>query len=1212
MSFLDYEQQASEAVRDYLGSVLPNSEVKRVGRNGDDSQLLLLTMPQLVAGFGFMSRDLEGTYGRLYDAFKREYAEHRKEWDELDLAFVLCVREGIAGFQAFGSSVETDVYFCRKFVVPMNGHVELSLARLPFLPLFIEPGVAVRPPSAQTFLKESGVPPVLARYVVKKGERSAKSIIDECMGGRFGELLTPERSAGGDRVAIAMESAEIRVRSIEIEGFRAYRRKRELSFGEDLTILYGPNGFGKTSVFDAIDFAFTGEIGRLQTRSEKRFNQVAAHLDSRNGRSRVALAVEIDGDTHHLVRRVKDRKKAELDGIGLDRKTTLERLTGWRGSGADRIENMISLFRATHLFSQEHQELAREFQPDCRLSSEVVARLLACEDYQATREKVSGVCDIASKEIRVLDDEIEESTRQTKEQSEELESLGRALHEESSTENLLPQIEEIAKRILAVGIEIESREPKTETVRFWRAALEARSSSLQRQSKLLRACAGLLDELPRRRQELARAEVRLEKLHSKATQATKRTSEARERLRKRTTNVDRLEGRLNYLVGRRDTLDWIEENKGVDAGLRAEVASASERLARKTSDLDGLVDREKYLSGRLIDIEAQRAAATRAREETQSKLQRARTILEGIAGWLEKTKRLGCIREEQERLKKTMLEVQQSAKRLRAERKAAVEDEQRLTEKIGAMEAKRGELSDLVGALEGRIEGGVCPTCGQDHGSRRRLLDRISAQLGQDMATNERVMRDAVRGRIEELNSSVVEVEGRGELAAREFAELAVENDMVVTEVVAFRGMIEEFTMLAGDDAKVVRKEVVAQCGLLETQISDWEADAARAADEWQTARREWKATVRSSGRLQEEVNVLKSKLEGVSERLERLLENPKNQGDVRLGSSEETVREQKRLVEAAETSTRKLLEEEKEAIRSDEESLRVGEAVLTSSEEESSALVKEIARLGDRCQKIASLLADAEVKPSEDPEAVLDRARVIVKKTLVVNRLIEDVAGVELVIDAATTRAAYRRLQSKLVERRTAMTQLRSKRHAYARWLEYFRELLELVVSQQDTAVSRFTHEYGPRTSVIQRRLRSVYGFDDVAIRNEGSKILVRVSRDGQQLRPTDYFSQSQQQTLLLGLFLAACVSQTWSGLAPVFLDDPIAHFDDLNIFAFLDLIEGLLNNSGAAKRQFVLSTCDLKFLELAREKFAYRGESVKYYSFKGIGEDGPIVSLG
>ena len=117
-----------------------------------------------------------------------------------------------------------------------------------------------------------------------------------------------------------------------------------------------------------------------------------------------------------------------------------------------------------------------------------------------------------------------------------------------------------------------------------------------------------------------------------------------------------------------------------------------------------------------------------------------------------------------------------------------------------------------------------------------------------------------------------------------------------------------------------------------------------------------------------------------------------------------------------------------------------------------------------------------------------------------------------------------------------------------------------------------------------------------------------MRVKRHGEELRPTDYFSQSQQQTLLLGLFLTACLSQTWSALTPVFLDDPVSHFDDLNTYAFLDLIVGLLE-SDSVSRQFVISTCDDKFLQLARQKFRHLGESARFYSFSAISGDGPVI---
>lgn len=1211
MSRRNYEERTSEAVRDCLGSMLPHSEVKTLARNAEERQLLLLTMPQLVAGFGFTSRDLKNTYNRLYSTFKQEYSEHRDEWDEMDLAFVLCVPEDISGLQEFGSSVETDVYFCRKYVVAVNGHVASSLSRLPFLPLFTEPGVAVRLPSAQTFLQASGVPPVLARYVVKKGERSARAVLEECMGGTFGELGIPERSSEGGSRAESTEAAAIRVRSISIEGFRAYRQKAELSFGEDLTVLFGPNGFGKTSVFDAIDFAFTGEIGRLRTRSEERFIRVAAHLDSTNGANGVRLTVGINGEAHELVRCVTSRKSAQLDGMRLDRKATLQRLTGWRGLGADRIENMISLFRATHLFSQEHQELARDFQSECRLPSEVVARLLAYEDYHATREKVSDICDIATKEIRSIDHEIEQNERLASDESEELESLGRTRQGDIPSEDLSGLVEAIAKRINVAGIDTLSIEPKVETLRSWRTALETRSSGLRTRSQTLSACAGLLEELPRRQGELTNGQARIESLKSKVHLATEQVSEARERRRERIVRVEQMEGKVRHLVNRRNTLAWLEENEGLHASLYTEVNSTSEKLDDKSADLDRLVDKEKSLSATLGERKARRASIAQSLREKQSEMQHGETIREGIATWEANTERLRDIGKEEEILRKTALDIQRSTERLRAALHTATAKEEQLTLRIGEIEASRAELNELIETFEDRIESGVCPTCGHDHGSRRRLLERISVQLGREVATDERVSRDAVRARVEELGSIIQEVEARGQRTTRELAELSEERDIVATEVGTFWEMLESFSILAGSDADAVRKEVGARCALLERQIGELTVEVTRAGEESETARREWEATTRSIQRVQIEVNELQKGLEIASRRLESLLDDPRNQGDVVLGSPSRVVRERRRSTDAVAASTQELLGKEMEALQVAEESLSASEANLASRERELNTLSSEVTKLSERCSRIERLLTNAKVDREENQDALLHRAQVVAEEASVVEDLIEEVARAELVVDAATTRAAYRRLHSRLADRRLAMSQLKSTRDAYERWLKYFREVLDLVASEQDKAVSRFTNEYGPRTSIIQRRLRSVYGFDDVEIFSEGSKILVRVSRDGKQLRPTDYFSQSQQQTLLLGLFLTACVSQTWSGLAPVFLDDPVAHFDDLNIFAFLDLIDGLLNDYGAGKRQFVVSTCDQRFLELAREKFAYRGDSVKYYSFQGIGEDGPIIRV-
>jgi exonuclease SbcC len=182
-----------------------------------------------------------------------------------------------------------------------------------------------------------------------------------------------------------------------IKNFRAYRKPQTFAFGSDVTVLYGANGFGKTSFFDAVDFAATGEIGRIKPHGDEHFKKMAPHLDSKPEESTVSLSFWCNGALRKIARTVSDRKYAILDGIRTDRKRILGELTGGDFLAADRVENFVSLFRATHLFNQEQPELTKDFQDDCRLPSEIVARMLAFEDYASALAHVSQRGRVAAK-----------------------------------------------------------------------------------------------------------------------------------------------------------------------------------------------------------------------------------------------------------------------------------------------------------------------------------------------------------------------------------------------------------------------------------------------------------------------------------------------------------------------------------------------------------------------------------------------------------------------------------------------------------------------------------------------------------------------------------------------------------------------------------------------------------------------------------------------
>jgi DNA repair protein SbcC/Rad50 len=57
------------------------------------------------------------------------------------------------------------------------------------------------------------------------------------------------------------------------------------------------------------------------------------------------------------------------------------------------------------------------------------------------------------------------------------------------------------------------------------------------------------------------------------------------------------------------------------------------------------------------------------------------------------------------------------------------------------------------------------------------------------------------------------------------------------------------------------------------------------------------------------------------------------------------------------------------------------------------------------------------------------------------------------------------------------------------------------------------------------------------------------------------------------------------------------------------MDLILGL-QGSPEGERQFVISTCDEKLLQLARQKFKHMGTAAKFYRFSAIGAEGPMVT--
>jgi DNA repair exonuclease SbcCD ATPase subunit len=124
---------------------------------------------------------------------------------------------------------------------------------------------------------------------------------------------------------------------------------------------------------------------------------------------------------------------------------------------------------------------------------------------------------------------------------------------------------------------------------------------------------------------------------------------------------------------------------------------------------------------------------------------------------------------------------------------------------------------------------------------------------------------------------------------------------------------------------------------------------------------------------------------------------------------------------------------------------------------------------------------------------------------------------------------------------------------------------------------------------SALFTRMQSNLVYDDVVSGDELAPLSWRAIAEGFSLDPEATFSQGQRQDFALSIFLARA-----RGLGGTFiLDEPVAHLDDLNRVALLDVFRAITVES-TARLSLVLTTANKALVRHLLEKFARISVSV------------------
>ncbi|MDA2932953.1 SMC family ATPase [Acidobacteria bacterium AH-259-D05] len=1198
-----------------LGQLLQGQESEFAVLQEGDCPLLVMETSNDSAGFTVVNGSPETAFNSAYAAFKRLYREKHTTWKERNLSFVVCRSELKTSDDTFFSSIETDVYFCRKYVVrfpPDQEGLERELLRLPFLPMTESRSRGVvRPPSAQNLLQNRGVSASLARQLIVPRERSAERIVEsvtaqtEPLPDIGGAPVSSEQPEGGPL-------EQTRIKSVVIEAFRAYRKKQEFDLDADIIVLYGPNGLGKTSFFDAIDYVCTGRIGRLCRRrvNQETFMDLARHLGTSRGVGSVAMEVSRGSSTFLVKRRVDDWGHAFVGEEKQDRAKTIQFLTSadW-SEKKERIENLESLFRATHLFSQTDPELLVEFHNKSTLSADLVSRTLALEDYASGCAKVGEVLDLLKGKI----DQGKGQLRDLEDEIKELQTRIKSLPGPQESVQAGQQLRKLAAELVMdlrtdAGVTVDDTEVTVDVVHEWRAVIEASlKEARDRLSQLQTLESGFTQfeknkaALKARTQRLTQLDATLQKHGTERKRLEQAKKKLLERLKQHKTALAQAKAKQRAFAELASLRDIARETHAPLQQWRQELMRVEGETAAATTELQRLLPAMEKLDTRISEVH----------EAVSIKSQRIQTLTEirdGLAAWerarREAIKLQQSVSAAQSHIEELRVSIEEHQRRIdaRAEELAAHEqDYQKLT-------ANQAELTRLLDEVEAHVRDGVCPTCGTDYRTKVALIERIHAQKEARPAHVEELAERVreLRGSLERAKTSIASLNREQESKKKELEELSGKLAAKQEFAIAFERSVEQAGLSVGDQeirttlARLLAKETTeiqaSQNTLAKLKIE--EPNTARRIKELEKKQSQ-KAQARKRANdaitpLEQQIHALHSKGEALGLSLDM--------GSSELESEQKTWATREAQVEKQVSGLAPEEESLTKAVAVAEAKLNETQASAETIREEKEALEIELGRYEEAA---AGIIGRDSLKSGH----IVEQRRQTAERIEVLEKLTRQALTLERVLDSAQRSAMLAELDSKvqaLTAQKHEISEKTRRMSAVNKWFTQVRDILD---QQHSDAVADHVRAFGPLTTLLQKRLRAVYGFGDVSLLPKRNEIRVEVGWEGKNVKPTDYFSESQKQILMLSLFLAGRLTQTWSGFAPILLDDPVTHFDDLNAFGFVELIRGLVYTS-PGKRQFLISTCEDRLFELMRKKLGSIDGGARFYRFEGIDTDGPVIT--
>ncbi|WP_345845237.1 AAA family ATPase [Shewanella algae] len=952
------------------------------------------------------------------------------------------------------------------------------------------------------------------------------------------------------------------LKSITLSNIRRFGSDTTIELSPGATILLAPNGTGKTSVFEAIEFGLTGKISRLG-------ENLSPIIRDTQTMARVSLDF---GDM---------QATSQVSNIG-----NVERSGDLSSLFPDAVpEDIPFLLRLTHLLDQHEGEWL--VKADAKVAGSQLARLPIGKDGSQVSSALGGIrralteqLKQAKKAIETLEAEFEEWLSLTRE---------RDLAASQSQESLRSK-EHIADSISGIARQTKSFEQLPAGLLMpplGQDGLEALHDALEQlvQTKLdrLREQITALTEVDGIIAQFVSEQARSEQLGNELITATQELEQKKQERATVAAHHEKLQKELVTAEGERDAiaqqLEWyVNETQAKEAvdQRKHQLETADKALTSAESQVAILRsehERNEQLGIQHELIEKQRKALL----QKDAELLTAHKLLERWEQTLQHVADVqGSISSEeaqenvlQERLR-TAVSLRVSAE---AEELAAKSHHETLT---SAADSIRQAVASIAAHLP--IDRGDCPLCGEEHGAvvlHERVAKALEAIDPNVLDAERRVKKatDALRKCVEE----VIHVEAELRACKGRLAELESQQKSLAENINYFRSN----SLLDGDTVTLARESirhredanVVAKLQLDEKQRN---LAPPLAHDVFEQTKNAYDSTVRS----------LDSAQQGRAEASSRL-----EQAIAALAAITTDTPPEKTLEELsfAQNQNAKQIAELSAKLAAEQSASGRKQAQLIEVMNRVSDLEKELSDVQSRLATVRASWRQLALSGEPTAEVASSREAQLQSAVTDLARHTETLQTIKIEIGAWRKLEQARLAQSILERRRGELSEdefttnlrqrMEQKKASQERLLQLSdaMDTLDKSLAKEIANVQQHVLAVVPRWQALLKRVVREQRFTETnldfrsAYKKERAKVSVPLH--GESVPVPTIASEAQLTDLQLTFLLSMALDHPWSSWRGLLLDDPTQHHDLVHAASVFDVLRDYIVDHGF---QVVIATHD------------------------------------